>query len=533
MKKLLSSAFSLLTSAALFTSAVPLASAAEGLTYGTVEISTDGETFDFGDAVEKAKMSGTADIGGNFNYENGAYNLGYYLDDNNAAVYMALMNLVNPSLDEITITLPEPLVFESSSSYFNMNTEEAFNAVFGACRGGIECASFDMPEIFWLNADDILVGVKSVSQSRKFMSRKYTYTVKQLTLDPACYPGFSSFDEVFEYKDKLEEAVENFEVTGNTRFEQVKCIHDTIASFTYYDTEAKFSGSCLGALVEPGVVCEGYSKAFKLICDRLGIPCVCIFGNYDEENRSAHMWNYVQMDDGEWYGMDVTWDDYDGDYGYEMVYSFFLKGSDSFFKEHTESTDYGPAHFVYPTIAKENYDPLNSVPITTTSTTSTTTSTTTTTTTTTSTTSTTTSKPTTTSTATTSTTTKPTTTSTTTTTTTTTTTKTTTTTTTTTSATTSTTSSTTTSTSSTTPSTTSTTSSTTSTTTSTTTTAPPQKLRGDANEDGTVSVADLVAVANHVLGGKPVGLAGDMNDDNVIDVYDVVLLRKLICFIMN
>ena len=543
MKKLLSSAFSLLTSVALLNSAVPLAYAADGLTYDTVEISADGESFDFGDAVEKAKMSDTAVVSSNYNYEEGAYNLGYYLDDNNAAVYMALMKLINPSMDEVTVTLPEPLVFESTSSYFDMNTEEAFNAVFGACRGGIECASFDIPELFWLNADDLLVGVKSVSQSRKFLSKKYTYTVKQLTIDPAYYPGFASFDEVFDYKEKLEEAVENFEVTGSTRYEQIKCIHDKISKFTYYDTEGQFSGSCLGSLVVPGVVCEGYSKGFKLICDRLGIPCVCIFGNYDVEKKSAHMWNYVQMDDGKWYGIDVTWDDYDGSYGYDLVYTFFLKGSESFFKEHTESTDYGPAHFTYPVISKDNYDPANAIPITTTPSVTTTTTTTATTTTTTTSATTTTAESTTTTekpnTTTTSKTSAPPTTSTSMTSSTT-TTSTSTTSSTTTASTSTTSKPTSTSTSSTTSTTTEATSATSasttvssSTTETTTTTNVPEKVIGDVNGDGILSVADLVRCANHVLGKEPVGLSGDINDDKVVDVFDVVLLRKLIVFKIN
>lgn len=49
-------------------------------------------------------------------------------------------------------------------------------------------------------------------------------------------------------------------------------------------------------------VCEGYSRAFKLVCDRLGIHAIQVAGN-------NHMWNYVQDDVGTWYAVDVTWDD--------------------------------------------------------------------------------------------------------------------------------------------------------------------------------------------------------------------------------
>ena len=254
MKKLFSSAFSLLTSAALLVGVSPLASLAEDSTTQFVEIAED-ETLTVSELDQLALSDGGAvQIAANYDYENGAYNLGYYLDANNAEVYSKMMELINPSLDTITVTLPEPLVIESSSWYFDINTTAASNAVFSACRSGIECASFDIPDIFWLDVNNISIGVKSVQQNR-ISSRKYTYTVYQLTISPAYYDGFSSFDEVFEYKTKLEEAVENFEVTGSTRYEQLKCIHDKISKFIYYDIDGQFSGSCLGALVEPGVVC--------------------------------------------------------------------------------------------------------------------------------------------------------------------------------------------------------------------------------------------------------------------------------------
>ncbi len=56
-----------------------------------------------------------------------------------------------------------------------------------------------------------------------------------------------------------------------------------------------------------GPVCEAYSRAFKVLCDESGIPCVLV----DGEAGGPHMWNYVQFD-GAWYGADVTWNDPSG-----------------------------------------------------------------------------------------------------------------------------------------------------------------------------------------------------------------------------
>ena len=57
-------------------------------------------------------------------------------------------------------------------------------------------------------------------------------------------------------------------------------------------------------------VCEAYTRTFKAILDRLGIPCVCVTGIYSPKStiNEPHIWNYVQID-GKWYGVDVTHDD--------------------------------------------------------------------------------------------------------------------------------------------------------------------------------------------------------------------------------
>ena len=44
--------------------------------------------------------------------------------------------------------------------------------------------------------------------------------------------------------------------------------------------------------------------------DSLNIPCILVGGiaTNNSSNTESHMWNYIQLD-GNWYGVDVTWDD--------------------------------------------------------------------------------------------------------------------------------------------------------------------------------------------------------------------------------
>jgi len=67
-----------------------------------------------------------------------------------------------------------------------------------------------------------------------------------------------------------------------------------------------------GSTGDVGPVCEGYARAFKVLCDKSDIPCVLAVG-YAKSTKNGtgedHMWNEVQMDNNEWYAVDVTWND--------------------------------------------------------------------------------------------------------------------------------------------------------------------------------------------------------------------------------
>lgn len=90
-------------------------------------------------------------------------------------------------------------------------------------------------------------------------------------------------------------------------------------------TERETAHNAYGALVGAGmkdgvpygagnVVCEGYAKAYMVLCQRIGLPCVTIVGAANTVGNippiNNHMWNAVKLDD-EWFAVDATWDDYE------------------------------------------------------------------------------------------------------------------------------------------------------------------------------------------------------------------------------
>ena len=205
-------------------------------------------------------------------------------------------------------------------------------------------------------------------------------------------------DELTTYDNGVTEAVAaiNEKLTSSSsRYDTVKAIHDYICDNASYDGPAVTSNDPKAHTVAPffidkkktqTFVCEGYAKAFKILCGKYNIPCVLVSGKaISGGNEEAHMWNYVQMDDDNWYAVDVTWDDQESD----TYYDYFLCGKTSdvfnnnkFMDDHLASgqlsTSSSAQEFVYPDLSSVAYDPNSSQtnPSSTTSTTESTTSTT-------------------------------------------------------------------------------------------------------------------------------------------------------------
>lgn len=104
-------------------------------------------------------------------------------------------------------------------------------------------------------------------------------------------------------------------VNGFNTIEKIKYFNEYLTKNNEYNTSKDLHNiahncrECIGAIIGStgtnGPVCEGYAKAFKVLCDRAGIPCILVNGT---ANGGAHMWNYVQVDNA-WYAVDVTWND--------------------------------------------------------------------------------------------------------------------------------------------------------------------------------------------------------------------------------
>ena len=126
------------------------------------------------------------------------------------------------------------------------------------------------------------------------------------------------------FDEKVDKVVAEIEKNCSNDYEKALYAHDYLVKNAFYDHDAvdevmnyptSYSPvhdlifSAYGALVNGQCVCAGYAKAYKVLLDRLGIPCVYVVGWGDVVRSDVgHAWNRIVLD-GESYYVDITWDD--------------------------------------------------------------------------------------------------------------------------------------------------------------------------------------------------------------------------------
>ena len=114
-------------------------------------------------------------------------------------------------------------------------------------------------------------------------------------------------------------------------------IHDWLVNNCRYNTENKSdpaSHMAYGALVQGSSVCQGYADAMMLMAQAAGIPCMYVPGDgLSNGSWESHAWNCIQIG-GQWYMLDVTWDDPVTTGEPILQYTYFNVTTDQLAKDH-------------------------------------------------------------------------------------------------------------------------------------------------------------------------------------------------------
>ena len=187
----------------------------------------------------------------------------------------------------------------------------------------------DHPEVFWLGStgsygqsysysyswDDATgTGSAKYTMTYYFWLKDNSYDIRDLSSSDNAAYYYNTADKIYaaiEDRDTCVDTILDGVANEMDTYQKVAYLNDWLTKNNCYHVgggtgEKNRAHECLIALqgndANNGPVCESYAKALKVLCDKLGIPCVLVDG-------ANHMWNYVQMEDEKWYAVDVTWND--------------------------------------------------------------------------------------------------------------------------------------------------------------------------------------------------------------------------------
>ena len=296
------------------------------------EIST--EENDRIEAEESGEIISGAIAGDSVDSGISLFSLDYYtdsygaqLDGNAKALYNLLVQnyVVDYSqyLDSVDFPFefPDTITFEAvvEDGSFQRKGEsyvQATDDVKTAIQAASDAFSYDYPQAFWFRGSNYGYRVSCVRDGSS--STGYRGTFKNFTFKPANREiSENAHTRMGDFMNGVQSAVAelNEQTLGMDMEQKIKRIHDYICQRVTYRNDNTLwvhSAASLFLDADPAFVCEGYAKSMKIFCYYMGINCACVSGTArgtSSGTPGAHMWNYVQMDDGNWYLVDATWDD--------------------------------------------------------------------------------------------------------------------------------------------------------------------------------------------------------------------------------
>ena len=287
--------------------------------------------------------------------------LGYYynqLEEPSKIMYVTILENVD-SLKSGTQSIKFPSTVSDSIIEIGGSDEDNY------FQSAWDALNLDNLELFFVDTSKLTISTRTTS----FLGYKsYGFTLLPQSGTTYYNSSFSSADEINNAISQIQKVAD--EIVSNatgSRYNKVMYVHDWIVdNVTYDNNNSPNKDNIYGTFVNKNVVCEGYAEGLKYLLDKLNIPCVLVYGTgYDENgNSEAHAWNYVQMEDGNWYAVDATWDDpiYIGSSnnpnGNEYKHQYLLKGSKTFNVNHVSDGDVSGSgqDFKYPELAENDYE---------------------------------------------------------------------------------------------------------------------------------------------------------------------------------
>lgn len=217
------------------------------------------------------------------------------------------------------------------SAYSESEVEEYLYEQMRARRTQISVAEFGIP---LSDIKNVLVGVLNENPDLYFVKKKFQYLLTQSVVAMVMVEYEEGLDDA-KWQSGANAALASVR-PGMSDLEKIITLHDYLAVNCEYDKEnldlgddmvPNKSHSTYGVFADGTAVCDGYALAYKYLLNKQGIECYMV-----TSAAMAHAWNLVVLD-GEYYQVDVTWDDPTWDHVGSAGHTYMLR-SDAAFEGH-------------------------------------------------------------------------------------------------------------------------------------------------------------------------------------------------------
>lgn len=228
---------------------------------------------------------------------------------------------------------------------FNENQKIAYRTIYSAIVSFLP--SVNIGNVKETELNKIIDGILLDNPHLFYLDfRGYTYYKYQSEISLS-FTYLCTKREMENIKGEIEKSVKKFLATADfhnmSDYQKEICIHDFLCKNIQYDDLCQenvnvWSHTILGVFLKNKAVCDGIAKAFKYLCNALGIKCIVVKGRVTDQNEENHAWNIVKVA-GQAYQIDVTWDlnRYDGKF---CVYQYFNLPDKMMFLDHKPNYTY-------------------------------------------------------------------------------------------------------------------------------------------------------------------------------------------------
>lgn len=229
-------------------------------------------------------------------YSNEVYtgSYGNQLDGNARALYEQMVQIyvtgyASMKTPVFIFELPQPVEFDNLKVVDGkaVDTEECLEAkaiLKLEVQQATDAFCYDYPQAFWFRGTSYSISIRKIGKNNSQTpetSFEGRGSLSKIQLNPTKQEVYTDAHlQMGEFMSAVQSTVDtlNVQTQGMDQYQKVKTIHDYICKqVTYVNDGSKLVHTAAPAFIgDKGFVCEGYAKSMKILCDAMGIDCVCV-----------------------------------------------------------------------------------------------------------------------------------------------------------------------------------------------------------------------------------------------------------------